>query len=217
MTRVSSVSFTYDGQNNADLITTTYTRTNSHISSTEPVFSTIPPPPPPSRLPPPNHHNVGAIIGGAIGGFVALSLIAFAIFWFVRRRKKDDTPPVQQLPSPMQVAPMEPAPSTGAAPIDPNAGKTGPNSPVQSEWRGSMMTVPSSVSNPASPQGWMNQPVSPSVQSAASQGVPQPIPQQHVAHEMSGDSVRPQVYEMSGDPVQPQVYEMIGAYAHPRV
>lgn len=208
--------FTYDGQNNADFVTTTYTLSNSHISSTEPVSSTLTPPPPLSPPPPPNDHHVGAIIGGAVGGFVALSLIAFAIFWFVRRSKKDDTPPVQQLPSSMQVAQMEQAPSTGTAPIDPNAGKTGPNTLVQSEWRGSMMTVPSSASNPASPQGWMNQPVSPSVQSAASQGVPQPIPQ-HVAHEMSGGPVQPQVYEMIGDSAHPRFYEMIGDSAHPQI
>ncbi|KAH6885173.1 hypothetical protein B0T10DRAFT_539611 [Thelonectria olida] len=197
--RVQSVYFTYNGQNDAQFLTATYTDINSDMSSIEPVSSTIPPPPPPS---PPNHVNIGAIIGGAIGGFVAVSLIAFTIFLFIRSRK---TTPVQQ------VAPMEQAPPNGIAS---NAGKASPSSPVQSEWRGSMMTVLGSGSNPSSPQAWMNQPVSPGGQSAASQGVPQPM-FQPVTHERSGGPVQPQVYEMVGDYTHPRVYELIGDPAHP--
>ncbi|RKK81492.1 hypothetical protein BFJ68_g17626 [Fusarium oxysporum] len=161
-TRVSSVSFTYDAQNNAGLVTATYSNSDSRIVSTELVSSATSPssslaPQPSSKslsAPPLSNHNIGASIGGAIGGFVALSLVAFAIFWFVRRSKKDDTSPVPRLRLPTQVAPMEQAQLTGTAPIDPNAGKTGPDSPVQPEWR-SQST--SSAGIPASPQGWMNQ------------------------------------------------------------
>ncbi|EXK76958.1 hypothetical protein FOQG_18316 [Fusarium oxysporum f. sp. raphani 54005] len=209
-TRVSSVSFTYNGQKNAGFVTTTYTVSDSQVVSTKSASSTIPPSSSSSPTPPPNNNNIGAIIGGAIGGFVALALVILAIFCFVRRSKKDNTR------SPTQVAPMEQAPLSGSGPIDPNAGKTGPNPPVQSDWRSSTMTVRSSPSNPASPQGWMDQPVSPSVQSQASQGVLQPIGQ-HMAYEMSGESVQPRAHEMTGDSTRPRVYEMVGDSTHPWV
>lgn len=76
------------------------------------------------------------------------------------------------------------------------------------------MTVPSWAGNPALPQGWMNQPGSPSVQSAAPQGVPQPIPQ-HIAYEISGDPAQPQTQEIVGHPTRPRVYEMVGDSTHP--
>lgn len=75
-----------------------------------------------------------------------------------------------------------------------------------------MMTVLGPGSNPVSPQTWIDQPVSPGGQSAASQDVPQPA-----IHEMSGGPVQPHVCEMSGDPAHPQVYRMMGDRAHPRV
>lgn len=207
--KVQSVSFTYDGQHDAVFLTSTYTDINSQPSSTEPVSSTAshppPPPPPPSHS---NNSNIGAIVGGAVGGFVALSLVAFAIFWFVRRRK---TPPAQQVTPSMEGAPMEQGPPTGAG-LNAAKASPSPSSPVQSEWRDSMMTVLSPGSNPASPQTWMDQPVSPGSQSVLSQGVPQPA-----AHEMSGGPVQPRVYEMSGDPTHPQVYRMMGDGAHGRV
>ncbi|SPJ88703.1 uncharacterized protein FTOL_12597 [Fusarium torulosum] len=217
-TRVSSVFFTYNGQINAEFITTAYTVSNSRTPSTELVSSatspssplTPPPPSSPAHQPPSNDHNIGPIIGGAIGGFVALSVVALAIFWFVRQSKKDNTR------SPTQVTPMEQAQLTGTAPIDLNAGKMGPDSPVQSEWRSSTMTVPSSVGNPASPQGWMDQPGSPSIQRAASQEAPQTMPQQ-IPYEMSGDSLQPQAYEMIGDSTRPRVYEMVGDSTRPWV
>ncbi|KAK2666376.1 hypothetical protein RAB80_018033 [Fusarium oxysporum f. sp. vasinfectum] len=223
-TRVSSVSFTYGAQKNAGLVTATYSNSDPRIVSTELVDSATLPsssfaPQPSSQspsAPPLSNHNIGAIIGGAIGGFVALSLVALAIFWFVRRSKKDDTSPIPRLRLPTQVAPMEQAQLTGTAPIDPNAGKTGPDSPVQSEWRSPTTTIPSSASDPALPQGWVNQQGSPMVQSTASQGVPQPVPQ-HIAYEMSGDPAQPQTQEIVGHPTRPRVYEMVGDSAHPYI
>ncbi|KAH7109181.1 hypothetical protein B0J13DRAFT_600656 [Dactylonectria estremocensis] len=185
--RAQSVSFTYDGQIDAKFLTSTFTVINSLISSTEPVSSTVPPPASP---PPPNHVNVGAIVGAVIGGCVAVSLMALTIFWFVRRRK---TRPVQQVTPSMLVDPMEQVPPTGTGPND---GKPGLNSHVPSEWRDSMMTMLGSGSNPASPQHWMVQPVSPGGQSVASQGVPQ-----SETHEMSRGThtVTPQGKRLSID------------------
>ncbi|KAL6406549.1 hypothetical protein AUP68_09348 [Ilyonectria robusta] len=207
--RVQSVSFTYDGQHDAGFLTSTYTDINSQASSTKPVSSTTSHPPP---LPPPpshtNHSNTGAIVGGAVGGFVAVSLVAFAIFWFVRRRK---TAHAQQVAPPMEGAPVEQGPPNGAA-LNAAKASPSPSSAVQSEWRDSMMTVLSPGSNPTSPQAWLDQPVSPGDQSVLSEGVSPPV-----AHEMSGGSVQPRVYEMSGDPAHPQVYRTMGDRAHPRV
>ncbi|PNP51113.1 hypothetical protein FNYG_15918 [Fusarium nygamai] len=223
-TRASSVSFTYKDQKNAGLVTATYTNSNSQTVSTEFVSSTTssssstaPPPssatthPPPS--PPSNSNNIGAIVGGAIGGFVALSVVILAIFWFVRRSKKDGTPPAQRPGSPSLATPMEQTQLNGTSPFNPSARKLGPESPVQSEWRRSMMTVPSSAGNPASPQSWMNQSSSPTTPSTASQGVAQLIPQP-IAYEMSGDSVQTETHGMMGDPTRSRVYEMVGDAPH---
>ncbi|KAG8671067.1 hypothetical protein FPOAC2_04387 [Fusarium poae] len=206
-TRVSSVYFTYMGQENARFATTTYggesVSETSTTESTTSSSSTIPPSSSSSSSsssnpPPSSQNNLGAIIGGAVGGFVALSLVIFGIVWFVRqsRKKSRHSIPVNQ----MEQDPLS----------DPNTGKTGPTSPAQSDWRDSTMTALSSP-NSASPQAWMNQPVSPSAQSDTSQGM-LPTMGQHLAYEMSGESAQPphemgdnRVYEMEGDPNRPWV------------
>jgi hypothetical protein len=184
VTRVESVSFTYKGQDHAEFFTTTLT--HGDITSIEPTptttpetSATIPPPPPP---PPKSEPNIGAIIGGAIGGFIALSLVALAIFWSVRRSKKNDTPP-------SQAASMQQAPQIGITPVDRSRGKTSATSPVQPEWRDSVITVPNEVTS---------QPRSPSSQSAAYQRDQQPAPPP-VAYELSGDRLEPPIQEISGD------------------
>jgi predicted lipid-binding transport protein (Tim44 family) len=220
-TRASSVAFTYKDQKNAGLVTATYTNSDSQIASTEFVSSTTSssssnasqpssPPAPPS---PPNRNNIGAIIGSAIGGFIALSLVFLAIFWFVRRSKENGTSSAERLRSPSQVSPMEQTQLTGTPSFNLIVGKPGPNSSVQSGWRSSMMTSPSSAGNSASPQGWMNQPGSPGAQSTTSQGIPQFIPQA-VPYEMSGDSVQTEAHGIHGDPRRSRVYEMVGDAPH---
>lgn len=203
-----SVSFTYDGQKNADFVTTTYTVTNggSSASLTESTQSTSSTAPAPAPSPHSKSSNIGAIVGGAVGGFAALCLLAFAIFWFVRRsRKKKISSPVQDHPWPLDQDPMEQVSPNGTTPLDPNAAKTGPNSPVQSEWRGSMVTAVSSLpSHPASPEAWVTQ-LSPVGQNDSSPGAPQTM-----LPEMSGGPVQHHLYEMIGDTVHVPVYEMTG-------
>ncbi|CZS79823.1 unnamed protein product [Fusarium graminearum] len=204
-TRVSTASFTYIGQENANFVTTTLnvpesvsqssstesasvaSSSSTIPSSTSPPSNTSPPKPPPS-----SQNNLGAIIGGAVGGFAALSLVLFGIAWFVRQSRKKNR---QSIP----VNPMEQDPLS-----DPNIGKPDPRSPVPSDWRDSTMTALSSP-NSASPQIWMNQPMSPSAQSDMSQGM-SPTLGQHLAYEMSGESAQPphemgdtRLYEMAGD------------------
>jgi hypothetical protein len=203
-TRVSTVSFTYIGQENVRFATTTINldgsvsespATRSTVSSS----STIPPSPSVPYDPPPSSQNkLGAIIGGAVGGFVAISLVIFGIVWFIRhsRKKTLQATPVNQ----MEQNPLS----------DPNAGKMGPTSPAQSGWRDSTMTALSSP-NSASPQAWMNHPVSPSAQSDTSQGM-MPTMGQHLTHEMSGESAQPP-YEMEDT----RVCEMAGDSTHPWV
>ncbi|KAI7765614.1 hypothetical protein LZL87_014001 [Fusarium oxysporum] len=218
-TRASSVFFTYKNQKNAGLVTATYNNADSQAVSTEFVSSTTSAsssnaapssssPGPPSPSPPSSsRNNIGAIIGAAIGGFVALSLVSLAIFRFVRRSKKDGAP---------QVAPMEQTQLNGTPPYlnarKPDPGP-GPGSSVQSEWRSSMITVPIFASNSASPQGWMNQSGSPGAQSSASQGISQLIPQS-VPYEMSGDSLQTEGHSIIRDPTRSQVYEMVGDSPH---
>ncbi|CEI60376.1 hypothetical protein FVEN_g12867 [Fusarium venenatum] len=200
-TRVSTVSFTYSGQEDASFATTTIDLNADSVSKTSgteikasstsaiSTSSSSATSDPPSS----SQNNLGAIIGGAVGGFAAISLVIFGIVWFVRqsRKKTRQSIPMNQ----MEQDPLS----------DPNVGKTGPTSSVPSDWRNSTMTALSSP-NSASPQAWMNQPVSPSAQSDASQGM-MPTMGQNLTYEMSGESVQPpqemgdnRVYEMDGHP-----------------
>ncbi|PTD04095.1 hypothetical protein FCULG_00000016 [Fusarium culmorum] len=204
-TRASSADFTYRGQENAGVVTTIIPLNGRRISKTKPTesissadsTSSTTSASSSSSPDPPNSNNLGAIIGGAIGGFAALSLVIIAIFWFIRQSKKKQHPP------PTQVSQMEQAPLS-----DSMAGKPVPTSPVQSEWRGSMMRAFSS-SHSTSPQGWLNAPVSPSAQSEMSQGILPPMGS-NLPHEMSGESVQRQAHDM-GDS---RVYEMDGDSNH---
>ncbi|KAH7179026.1 uncharacterized protein B0J16DRAFT_357206 [Fusarium flagelliforme] len=205
-TRASSADFTYRGQENAGIVTTiipldgrriTTTKPTESSSSADSTSSTTSASSSPSPDPPSSQNNLGAIIGGAIGGFAALSFVIIAIFWFIRQSKRKQHPP------PTQVSQMEQAPLS-----DSMAGKPVPTSPVQSEWRGSMMTAFSSPHS-TSPQGWPNAPVSPSAQSEMSQGILPPRGS-NLPHEMSGESVQRQAHEM-GDS---RVYEMEGDPNH---
>ncbi|CAG7561924.1 unnamed protein product [Fusarium equiseti] len=87
-TRASSVDFTYRGQENAVFDTTMVPLTGSRISSIKPTessssadsSSSTSASTSPSADSPSSNNNLGAIIGGAIGGFAALSLVVIAIF-----------------------------------------------------------------------------------------------------------------------------------------
>jgi hypothetical protein len=94
---------------------------------------------------------------------------------------------------------------------DPNARKPDTTSPVQSDWRSSTMTALSSPHS-TSPQAWVDHPVSPSAQSDTSQGI-LPHMGQHLAYEMSGESVPPREQERR----ESRVYEMAGDSNHPWV
>ncbi|KAM0204037.1 hypothetical protein ACHAPA_009419 [Fusarium lateritium] len=99
--------------------------------------------------------NVGAIVGGAIGGFVVLSLIVLGIIWFMRRNKKNGDMPPQQ----PAVAPQPPVPQTPADTVPPMSqhyAKSGVTSPAQSEWRESMITA-QSPGSPVSNMTWTGQ------------------------------------------------------------
>ncbi|EKJ70349.1 hypothetical protein FPSE_09566 [Fusarium pseudograminearum CS3096] len=204
-TRVSTASFTYIGQENANFVTTTLnvaesvsqsssTESESTASNSSTIPSSTSPPSDtsPSKSPPSSKSNLGAIIGGAVGGFAALSLVLFGIAWFLRQSRKKNRQSIQ-------VNPMEQDPLS-----DPNIGKPDPRSPVPSDWRGSTVTALSSPYS-ASPQVWMNHPMSPSAQSDMSQAM-SPTLGEHLAYEMSGESAQPphemgdtRVYEMAGD------------------
>ncbi|PCD20812.1 hypothetical protein FGRA07_04964 [Fusarium graminearum] len=102
-TRVSTASFTYIGQENANFVTTTLnvpesvsqssstesasvaSSSSTITSSTSPPSNTLPPKPPPS-----SQNNLGAIIGGAVGGFAALSLVLFGIACTKRLERLDN-------------------------------------------------------------------------------------------------------------------------------
>ncbi|KAJ4135304.1 hypothetical protein NW768_004929 [Fusarium equiseti] len=203
-TRISSVDFTYRGQENAAWITTMIPLNGARVSSTKPTessssadSSSTTSASSSDSSDPPKQNNLGAIIGGAVGGFAALSLVIIAIFWFVRQSRKKQHPP------PTQVSQMEQDPLS-----DSMAGKPMPMSPVHSEWRGSMMTAFSSPHS-TSPQGWLNPPVSPSAQSDMSQAIFPPMGN-NLAHEMSGESVQPTPQEVEDS----RVYEMPGESHH---
>ncbi|KAM0344119.1 hypothetical protein ACHAPU_007840 [Fusarium lateritium] len=100
--------------------------------------------------------NLGAIIGGAIGGFVALSLVVLGIIWYWRRNRKGGNTPAQQ---PVAVPPpADPqSPTDIVPPMIQHYPKSEVTSPTQSDWRHSMATT----QNPGSPVSnvtWMGQP-----------------------------------------------------------
>ncbi|KAJ4251806.1 hypothetical protein NW757_006638 [Fusarium falciforme] len=95
--------------------------------------------------------NIGAIVGGSIGGFVALSLIVLGAIWLLRRNKKNQTSPNQPAPVP---PPMQHhTPVSSVPPMSEHTGLVSPASPTQSDWRGSSV-APTSTQSPVSMQGW---------------------------------------------------------------
>ncbi|KAF4425164.1 hypothetical protein F53441_14180 [Fusarium austroafricanum] len=185
MTRVQSVDTTYKGQNNRvfgttvvndettiildDLTKTTESSTTESGSgssttteSSEPTESSDESNPGGGKSTP-----IGAIVGGSIGGFVALSLVVLAALWFWKKNRKTDAtaaPPMQQQQQPYQqplAAAMPPpnateAPTDSVPPMYQNYPKSEVTSPTQSEWRESMITA-QSATTPVSNQGWGGQ------------------------------------------------------------
>ncbi|CEF76532.1 unnamed protein product [Fusarium graminearum] len=190
---ILTASFTFSGQINARLKTSpiyigasesqdTAVSETATASSTTPYSSSPASTSSPSSRPSSSDQtNLGAIIGGAVGGFVAISLVALAIFWTIRksRNKKGHQS--------MQVDPL-----------DHSGGKT----EAQTDWRSSTATALSWPTS-ASPQTGTGQPTSPSALSETSQGIMSPMRPQ-MTHEMSGESVQSPPYELADS----RIYEI---------
>ncbi|QPC69480.1 hypothetical protein HYE68_000232 [Fusarium pseudograminearum] len=192
-TELLTASFTFSGQINARLKTSTIyigpsdsqdtasTETPT-VSSTAP-YSSSPTSTSSSSSPPSssNQINLGAIIGGAVGGFVAISLVALAIFWTIRKSRNEKGRQSMQVD-----------------PLDHSGGKT----EAQIDWRSSTATALSWPTS-ASPQTGTGQPTSPSALSETSQGIMSPMRPQ-MTHEMSGESVQSPPHELADS----RIYEL---------
>ncbi|KAF4991239.1 hypothetical protein FGRMN_7954 [Fusarium graminum] len=100
--------------------------------------------------------NLGAIIGGAIGGFVALSLVVLGIIWYWRHyRNNRQTPAQQPVGVPPPVVPQ--SPTDNVPPMVQHYPKSEVTSATQSDWRHSMATT-QNPSSPVSNVTWMGQP-----------------------------------------------------------
>ncbi|KAF5591095.1 hypothetical protein FPANT_5828 [Fusarium pseudoanthophilum] len=210
---VQSVKFTYQGQKNANFVTTTLSdgiaseslsatdtgRTSAdQASATETQTETTTT----SEAPEPTKKSkstpVGAIVGGVVGGVALIGLIGLGAVCLLRRRKKPEPVPApaqpvmaqQQAPPP---APMNQNPYPQQQHYQP-AAQPYPDhsmaaSPAPSDARISMMSGPMSSVGPASPMGWNQQPSPPPFHT--------PAP----AYEMAGPEAREQepVYEMGSD------------------
>lgn len=137
--------------------TPTTNTTSTTNSTTPPLFPTDPAPPPPSETEPTEPSTpVGAIVGGAVGGFAVLAgLIGYIVFFVLRRRKQASTSPspaagmVQHQSSPEfdpgrnSTAPSYFAPAPGA----------GINEVYDTKYRSPIMTTvhEGSGSGPSSP------------------------------------------------------------------
>ncbi|KAF5665175.1 hypothetical protein FHETE_6791 [Fusarium heterosporum] len=100
--------------------------------------------------------NLGAIIGGAIGGFVALSLVVLGVIWYWRHyRKNRETPAQQPVGVPPPVVPQ--SPTDHVPPMVQHYPKSEVTSATQSDWRYSMATT-QNPSSPVSNVTWMGQP-----------------------------------------------------------
>ncbi|KAF5694726.1 hypothetical protein FDENT_854 [Fusarium denticulatum] len=213
---VQSVKFTYQGQKNANFVTTTLSdgiaseslsATNTDRGSADQASATetqtettttseAPEPTKKSKSTP-----VGAIVGGVVGGVALIGLIGLGAVCLLRRRKKAEPAPApaqpvmaqQQAPPPAPMA-QNPYPQQQhyqpAAQPYPDHSMTA--SPAPSDARISMMSGPMSSVGPASPMGWNQQPSPPPFHT--------PAP----AYEMAGPEAREQepVYEMGSDSVK---------------
>ncbi|KAF5710364.1 hypothetical protein FMUND_9566 [Fusarium mundagurra] len=213
---VQSVKFTYQGQKNANFVTTTLsdgiaseslstTNTDSNQPSetetqTETTTTSEAPEPKPTKKS--KSTPVGAIVGGVVGGVALIGLIGLGVVCLLRRRKSKPEPapaPAQPVMAQQQAPP--PAPMTQnpypqqqhfqpAAQPYPDHSMAG--SPAPSDARISTMSGPMSSVGPSSPMGWNQQPSPPPFHT--------PAP----AYEMAGPEAREQepVYEMGSDSVK---------------
>jgi hypothetical protein len=81
--------------------------TTSPSPSPSPSHSPSPnpsPSPTPTSTPAPSPTPIGAIVGGAVGGVVAIAIVGLILFFLLRRNKKQKDDPQQQYPV---VAPMQ--------------------------------------------------------------------------------------------------------------
>ncbi|KAF5566262.1 hypothetical protein FNAPI_1261 [Fusarium napiforme] len=209
---VQSVKFTYQGQKNANFVTTTLsdgiaseslsaTSTDKgsadQASATETETETTTT----SEAPEPTKKSkstpVGAIVGGVVGGVALIGLIGLGAVCLLRRRKKPEPAPApaqpvmaQQAPPPAPMAqnpyPQQQHYQPAAQPYPDHSMAA---SPAPSDARISMMSGPMSSVGPASPMGWNQQPSPPPFHT--------PAP----AYEMAGPEAREQepVYEMGSD------------------
>ncbi|KAG9498178.1 hypothetical protein J7337_011073 [Fusarium musae] len=212
---VQSVKFTYQGQKNANFVTTTLSdgiaseslsSTNTDRGSadqpsstdTQTETTTTSEAPEPTKKSTP----VGAIVGGVVGGVALIGLIGLGAVCLLRRRKKAEPAPAPAQPVMAQQQAPPPAPinqnpypqqqhyQPAAQPYPDHSMAA---SPAPSDARISMMSGPMSSVGPASPGGWHQQ--------------PSPPPAFHTpapAYEMAGPEAREQepVYEMGSDSVK---------------
>ncbi|KAF9772923.1 hypothetical protein IL306_009335 [Fusarium sp. DS 682] len=166
VTAAQEVEFIYTSQKGRSFSTTFVSdETSSTISFPESSSETSTEPTSTSDAPEPTETEsggggsstpVGAIVGGSIGGFVALSLVVLGAIWLMRRNKNKNAPQPSPLqPSPATAAAMPPPGPQGDAvpPMTQYYPKSEVTSPTQSEWRESMITA-QSATTPVQNQSW---------------------------------------------------------------
>ncbi|KAH6867777.1 hypothetical protein B0T10DRAFT_419405 [Thelonectria olida] len=209
---IQSVEFTFDGQDNPGFITTTISDEVSSTSSGESTqvavtssgtstgpdetSTTTSSTAPAETTHDGNPTPVGAIVGGVVGGVAVIALVVLGIIFILRRRNTNPpaNPPANQAPVNQPAMSYAP-PHTDqnlqhqqmVMPPDLKAGMA--TSPVQSDWRQSTLSGPSSAVSPVSQPGWTHQPF------------PGTSPPPAPAYEAPGHEAREPtpVYEMGGD------------------
>ncbi|KAF5619865.1 uncharacterized protein FTJAE_11827 [Fusarium tjaetaba] len=167
VTAAQDVEFTYTSQKGRSFSTTMVSdeTTSSIPSSSEPGSSSTEEPSSTTSEAEPTESDsggggsstpVGAIVGGSIGGFVALSLVVLGAFWLWRKNKnKNAAQPSPQQP-PVTAASSMPPPGPYGDTVPPMAQhypKSDVTSPTQSEWRESMITA-QTATTPVQNQAW---------------------------------------------------------------
>ncbi|KAH7129912.1 hypothetical protein B0J13DRAFT_627054 [Dactylonectria estremocensis] len=172
-TRVSSVSWTYEGQVNPGFTTTVIyneLETSSSesidsisssppdvVSATETISTSQPAEPSPSSD---SKTPVGAIVGGVVGGLAVVGFVIVASLYLLRRKRGQNEneatphhppPPIQTQFQP-QFQPQPPVSMANTKPVVTSTAQS-PTvaSPVQSEWRGSSVMSPVSAVSPPLP------------------------------------------------------------------
>ncbi|KAH6869250.1 hypothetical protein B0T10DRAFT_568971 [Thelonectria olida] len=134
-TRVSSASWTYDGQDDPGFSTTVIVLTTT-VPPTEPTTTV---PPQESTNPPEPKPPVGAIIGGVVGGLAILGFIILGAIYLLRRKRSQTES--EAPPPPIQSEP--PVAMTNTKPhVDSTAQSPTVGSPRQSAWPGSSVVPP---------------------------------------------------------------------------